>query len=353
MNYKVHREVKDGRLVRLYLGIPEVDTYLDFLKYRCRMNTWINYAHDLQIFVNAIGKPLALVKSRDIFAFIQQQRETPSRRAHGEELVPLSPGLSPRTIKRRLATISGFYSYLLVLGESSVKANPVPHGLVTRGALLGHPVPRRNGGGVTPLVRVPDTLPQPLEAETVNQFLGSLRTQRDKAMLLLMLLGGLRKSEVIGLNLEDLDFAQRTVLIREGKGGHQRLASVARSALTTLLRYLNEERPGSSSTRVFLVLKGPRKGQPLTVAALDTIIKYHRRQAGTPEIQCHRLRHTCLTRLRQAGMSLEALQAQAGHRSIMSTRVYLHLCPKELQEEYLRLSDSLFVAQGEREAAHE
>ena len=110
------------------------------------------------------------------------------------------------------------------------------------------------------------------------------------------------------------------------------MASVAPSALTVLLRYLNEERPHASSTRVFLVLKGPRKCQPLTVGALDTIIKYHRRQAGTPEVQCHRLRHTCLTRLRQAGMSLEALQAQAGHRSIMSTRVYLHLCPKELQE---------------------
>jgi len=353
MNYKVHHEVKDGRLVRLYLGIPEVDAYLDFLKHRCRLNTWINYAHDLQAFVNAIEMPLGLVKTRDIFAFIQRQRETPSRRGHGEELVPLSPGLSPRTVKRRLATISGFYSYLLVLGDSPVKANPVPHGLVTRGAFLGYPVHRGNGGGVTPLVRIPHTLPQTLEAETINQFLGSLHTHRDRAMLLLMLLGGLRKSEVIGLNLEDLNFAQRTVLIREGKGGHQRVASVAPSAFATLLRYMNEERPAASSTRVFLVLKGPHKGQPLTVAALDTIIKYHRRQAGTPEVQCHRLRHTCLTRLRQAGMSLEALQAQAGHRSIMSTRVYLHLCPKELQEEYLRLSDSLFVTQGEKGVVHE
>ena len=354
MNYKVQHEVKDGRLVRLYLGIPELDAYLDFLKYRCRMNTWINYAHDLQVFVNAIEKPLALVKPRDIFAFIQRQRETPSHRRHGEELVLLSPGLSPRTIKRRLATISGFYNYLLVLGDTSVKANPVPHGLVTRGAFPGSPISGGNGGGrVTPLVRIPDTLPQPLEAETINRFLESLHTHRDRAMLLLMLLGGLRKSEVIGLSLEDLNFAQRTVLIREGKGGHQRVASVAPSALTTLLRYLNEERPGSSSTRVFLVLKGPRKGQPLTVGALDTVIKYHRRQAGTPEVQCHRLRHTCLTRLRQAGMSLEALQAQAGHRSIMSTRLYLHLCPKELQEEYLRFSDSLFVPQDGKGAVRE
>ena len=78
--YKVKREVRDGKVVRLYLGIPEVDAYLDFLKYRCRLNTWINYAHDLQVFVNAIEKPLALVKTRRIFAFIQRQRETPSRR---------------------------------------------------------------------------------------------------------------------------------------------------------------------------------------------------------------------------------------------------------------------------------
>jgi len=183
--------------------------------------------------------------------------------------------------------------------------------------------------------------------------MNSLRTERDRAMVLLMLLGGLRKSEVLGLSLEDLDFAQHTVLVREGKGGHQRVASIAPSALKSLLRYLNKERPPSDSSMVFLALKGRRRGLPLGVAALDTVIKYHRRQAGTPEVQCHRLRHTCLTRLRQAGMSLEALQAQAGHRSIMSTKVYLHLCPKELQEEYLRLSESLFMPQAKMRTAHD
>jgi integrase len=81
----------------------------------------------------------------------------------------------------------------------------------------------------------------------------------------------------------------------------------------------------------------------LTVAALDTIIEYHRVKANTLGVQCHRLRHTCFTRLRQGGMSLEALQAQAGHRSIATTGVYLHLCPKELQQEYLRISDTLFL----------
>jgi integrase len=89
-------------------------------------------------------------------------------------------------------------------------------------------------------------------------------------------------------------------------------------------------------------MKGRNRGLPLTVAALDTIIEYHREKANTPGVQCHRLRHTCFTRLRQGGMSLEALQAQAGHRSITTTRIYLHLCPRELQQQYLRVSEGLF-----------
>jgi len=121
------------------------------------------------------------------------------------------------------------------------------------------------------------------------------------------------------------------------------VVAIADSGLQELLLYLNKERPASSSDYVFLVMKGPNRGQPLSIAALDTIIEYHRRKANTPGVQCHRMRHTCLTRLRQGGMSLEALQAQAGHRSIVSTWVYLHLCPKELQEEYLRISDTMLL----------
>jgi integrase len=161
-------------------------------------------------------------------------------------------------------------------------------------------------------------------------------------MVLLMLLAGLRKSEVLKLSLRDIDFGQRTLTVREGKGGYQRVVAISDTGLQELLSYLNKERPGGTSNRVFLVMKGRHKGQPLTVAALDTIIEYHREKADTPGVQCHRLRHTCFTKLRQGGMSLEALQSQAGHRSIVSTRVYLHLCPKELQQEYLRMSGSLF-----------
>ena len=161
-------------------------------------------------------------------------------------------------------------------------------------------------------------------------------------MVLLMLLAGLRKSEVLKLALRDIDFGQRTLTVREGKGGYQRVVAISDTGLQEVLSYLNKERPAGGSDRVFLVMKGQHKGQPLSIAALDTIIEYHRVKANTPGVQCHRLRHTCFTRLRQGGMSLEALQAQAGHRSIATTRVYIHLCPRELQEEYLRMSGNLF-----------
>jgi site-specific recombinase XerD len=142
--------------------------------------------------------------------------------------------------------------------------------------------------------------------------------------------------------MQDIDFGQHTLMVREGKGGHQRVVAISDTGLRELISYLNTERPASRSDKVFLVLKGRNRGKPLTVAALDTIIEYHRTKANTPGVQCHRMRHTCFTRLRQGGMSLEALQAQAGHSSINTTRIYLHLCPKELQREYLQMSDGLF-----------
>ncbi len=348
MEYRVRREFKDGVLVRLSLGVPETDSYLEFVRYRCRPNTWISYAYDLQAFLNAVKKPVTQVTSSDIFAFIRSQQEGTTQDGDGRRPRRQGTGLAPQTVKRRLATVSSLYEYLVVRGDTPIRANPVPRGMPVRGRVWGG-----WSNGVTPLVKAPHHLPMPLDRQVVSQFLDSLRTHRDRAMVLLMLLGGLRKSEVLGLALEDLDFGQRTLMVREAKGGRSRVIPVAASAFETMLRYLNEERPRSASTRVFLAMKGPRRGQPLSVPALDTIIVYHRRRAGTPEVQCHRLRHTCLTRLRQSGMSLEAIQAQAGHRSILTTRIYLHLCPKELQEEYMRLADSLFTPQGEEAASNE
>ncbi len=74
---------------------------------------------------------------------------------------------------------------------------------------------------------------------------------------------------------------------------------------------------------------------------LDQIIRAARGRAELSHGTCHELRHTCFTRLREAGMAIEAIQAQAGHRSITSTRVYLHLSVDWLDDEYRRAAEAI------------
>jgi site-specific recombinase XerD len=229
-------------------------------------------------------------------------------------------GLSARTIARRLSSVSGLYAYLVARGDTPVQVNPVPRGLMTR----------RQGGTMrsrmAPLVRVPRTLPRVLSPEEADRLVGALRRHRDRAMVLGMLLAGLRRCEVLGLRFADVQVADRRLAVVAGKGGHHRVVPAANRFFDELGAYLHHERPGGAGTdRVFVVLKGPRRGLPLSAEGLDEILAGARRRAGLEHATCHQLRHTCLTRLRETGMALEAVQAQAGHASIESTRVYLHL----------------------------
>jgi hypothetical protein len=120
-----------------------------------------------------------------------------------------------------------------------------------------------------------------------------------------------------GLRFEDVQVAGRRLAVVESKGGHHRIVSASHRFFDALGAYLHCERPGGAPTdRVFVVLKGPRRGMPVSAEGLDEILAGARRRAGLEHATCHQLRHTCLTRLREARMALEAVQAQAGHRSI-------------------------------------
>ena len=155
-----------------------------------------------------------------------------------------------------------------------------------------------------------------------------------------MLLAGLRRCEVLGLRGQDIRWGERRLFIVEGKGGHQRIVPISPRFFTTLRSYLDNERPVEADTPfVFVVLKGPNRGRPLRPKGLDQIMLGARQRAGLEHATCHELRHTCFTRLREAGMALEALQAQAGHRSISATQVYLHLANDWLAGEYKRAAD--------------
>jgi integrase len=251
-------------------------------------------------------------------------------------------GLSPATVMRRLAAVSAFYGYLLTRADTGVLINPVPRGLPARRN-------RRELRGA-PLVRGVRRLPRILDPAEAAALLGALRTRRDRAIVEAMLLGGLRRNEALGLRLEDLRLGECRVFVADGKGGHQRLVPMSPTFFATAAGYLECERPIDSPTdRLFVVLKGPRRGMALSTEGLDEVMTAARNRAGLAHGTCHELRHTCLTRLREAGMSLEALQAQAGHRSIASTQVYLHLGSDWLAAEYRAAADVL-EAQLAREA---
>jgi integrase len=312
------------------LGHPLLDDYLDMVAARARPNTVLATAFDLKVFFSVVGKTPVEVTESDVFVFIASQRQ-PRRGATVVRIEDGEAGLSARTIKRRLASVTGLFEYLIVRGV--VAKNPVPHGLSTRSP---------NRGGRVPLIRTPRTLPRVVDPDEADALLGALRTHRDRAMVQAMLLGGLRRCEVLGLRLGDVRPGENRLFIAEGKGGHQRIVPVSPRFVTTLADYLELERPRTSSTdRVFVALKGQRRGRPLSAAGLDEIVAGARRRAGIEHLTCHQLRHTCFTRLREAGMALEAIQAQAGHRSIESTRIYLHLANDWLAGEYRRAVEAI------------
>jgi len=330
------KEIVAGELQSVSLGHALLDDYLAFVAARARPNTLLAVAYDLKVFFTAIVKQPADTTTADVLTFITSQRAPRRRGATVVRLEDGESGLSARTIKRRLASVSGLFDYLIARGDAGVGANPVPRGLATRG--------RRGRAGVrgTPLIRAPRTLPRILEPAAAEAFMGALRTQRDRAMVQAMLLAGLRRCEVLGLRLEDLRPGERRVFVAEGKGGRQRIVPASARFFSTVAAYYDDERPRTSTTdRIFVVLKGPRRGQPLSAAGLDEIVDGARRRARIEHLTCHQLRHTCFTRLREAGMALEAIQAQAGHASIESTRLYLHLANDWLAGEYLRAAEAI------------
>lgn len=103
-------------------------------------------------------------------------------------------------------------------------------------------------------------------------------------MVAATLLGGLRRCEVLSLRLEDLRPAERRVFIAEGTGSHQRIVPISSRFFTTVPEYLEIERPRTSAERMFVVLKGPQRGQQLTAAGLDEIVADARKRPGVARL---------------------------------------------------------------------
>jgi integrase/recombinase XerD len=245
-------------------------------------------------------------------------------------------GYAPATINRRLAAITGLFAFREVRDPAAV--SPVPKGREARwvaagerNGLLAHLVrPKRRS---VLRLRQPRPLPRALDRVETTRLLGSLRTWRDRAIAGLMLFCGLRSCEVLGLNVADVDVGGRWLRVM-GKGAKERRVPLDVDVAGVIQTYLLVERPATASARLFVVAKGPSRGQPLTPAGLRRVFRYHRGRAGVPDGRPHALRHTFGTALAEAGVDLAVMQALLGHAHVDTTARYVHLAPTHVRAEF-------------------
>jgi integrase/recombinase XerD len=241
------------------------------------------------------------------------------------------------TINRRLAAISGLFAFAS-MRDPGVR-NPVPKGRDARWAahgerngLLAH-VARRPRNRSSLRLREPRRLPRPLSQAEAAELLASFRSWRDRAIAGLMLYCGLRSAEVLALNIADVDIGGRWLLVT-GKGSRERRVPLDADAAAVIQVYLLAERPETASTRLFIVAKGPSRGEPLTAAGLRTIFRYHRGISGIGGGHPHALRHTFGTALAEAGVDLAVMQALLGHAHVDTSARYIHLAPAHVKAEF-------------------
>jgi len=246
------------------------------------------------------------------------------------------PAPSAQTINHRLAVLRGLYRFHCGQG---VPPGPVhvrrPY---TTRSPLGVGRPHRALAQLS--VRAPRKVVVPLAPEQVRRFWQSLRTFRDLSLTALLLFNGLRAQEALQLTLADLRVAEAQLHVR-GKGNRDRVLPLPPETLHLLQTYLRVERPLTNAPALFVVLKGPRRGQSLTPAGLRSLFRHHRRQSRVAPAHPHRFRHTFAADMVRAGIALPALMHLMGHAQIRTTMRYVHLAPQDVWREFARAVQTL------------
>ena len=227
-------------------------------------------------------------------------------------------GLAPSTLQRRLACMRSFYRHLR--REEAISHDPTAD-------LRGPPASGR--------------LPKVLSRAEVSRLLAAPRgtdprALRDRALLELMYACGLRASELVGLELGDVD-EEDGLLKARGKGSKERLVPVGRHALAALAAYGSRGRPALVGQRVESHLFVNARGGQLTRQGLYKIVQRHADTAGLGgRMGPHTLRHTFATHLLAGGCDLRSLQEMLGHADLSTTQIYTHLSADRLKETYFR-----------------
>jgi integrase/recombinase XerC len=219
------------------------------------------------------------------------------------------------TIRRKLAAVRGLFKFLLREGVITVN----------RARLVRTP-------------KAPQKLPDVMTPEQVNNLIDGVALNRaerphparDRAIFELLYGCGVRVSELAGLNIEDLDRAERWLRVR-GKGRKERQVPLPGKAAESLERYLDERPVVRDEPAVFLNHRGRR----LTPRGISLIVKFYATYNNSdPSIHPHSFRHAYATHLLADGADLRAIQELLGHARLSTTQKYTHVSLTSLMEVY-------------------
>lgn len=223
------------------------------------------------------------------------------------------------TVARKVAAAKSFFGFMMA--EGRIKENPTQN--------VGSP-------------RIGRSLPKPMSIGQVRHLLeqpaklSTPEAKRDRAMLELLYASGMRVSELVSLNLDDVDTEDDYVRCF-GKGHKERLVPIYRQAALAVKEYMKETRPhlvhSAEEEALFVNLRGER----LTRQGLWQILKGYVKSAGLDAgVTPHTLRHSFATHMLSGGADLRSVQELLGHANISTTQVYTHLTSEHIRRSYER-----------------
>ena len=225
---------------------------------------------------------------------------------------------SRATIARKLATLRSFYKFLVK--RNHVSTNPVT---AVRTPKQDKKLPR---------FLEYEEVKRLLETPPMNTWLGA----RDRAIMETLYSTGIRVSELVALNMEDVDFLGEVVHVR-GKGKKERIAPIGASALQTIQHYMEFRNKRAQNNNNFdsKVLFVNKHGRRLSTRSVRRKMDKYLKMAGLdPAISPHTLRHSFATHMLNNGADLRSVQELLGHQSLSTTQVYTHLTTTRLKEVY-------------------
>jgi site-specific recombinase XerD len=325
----------------LYPYVAELDHAKDWLviqKKLLRASKTIDaYARGLNDFLSVCERSAFRVESAtkgDIASYVEEMASRPQAEVQGSRHKYGTVGLANKTMQQRLTAVRLFYDYLMEIGIRD--SNPVGRGRYTPGTGF-------NGLRERGLIRRFEKQPWIPGDREWEAFLNALVREeflRNQVMAFVSYDGALRRSELVSLELSDIDFSHRKITIRSETTKNRAGRIVFYSDATSdLLCLYVRHRQGilkthlKTSPRALFVSESRRnRGEPLTCEMWNKSVQKVARRAGLPEFTTHTFRHLRLTDLARCKLELHEIAMYAGHRSLKSTHQYIQLSSVELEE---------------------